>query len=107
MRTLILNLLLKHSCKFHEYTAIQKQIDCIATTASSASTDNSQSNSPIDNMVNSALSNMDPIQSEQTGKAIDKIQKGMDLYSDFLGIKIGTDDGVEESSQTPLLHFYY
>jgi hypothetical protein len=35
-------------------TAIQKQIGCTSTTVA-ASTDNSQSNSPIENMVNSAL----------------------------------------------------
>ena len=69
-------------------TAIQKQIGCSTTTsASAASTDSSQSNSPIENMVNSALSNIGPMQSEQTGKALDKIQKGMDLYSDFFGNK--------------------
>ena len=39
-------------------------------------------------MVNSAISTMDPMQSEQTGKALDRIPKGMDLYSVLIAIFI-------------------
>jgi FIMAH domain-containing protein len=67
-------------------TAIQKQIGCTGS-SSTASTASSQSNSPIENMVNSALSSMNSMQSEQTGKSLDKVQKGLDLYSDFFSTK--------------------
>ena len=38
-------------------------------------------------MIDSTLSNVGPIQSEQTDKALEKVQKGMDLYSDFFRSK--------------------
>ena len=70
-------------------TAIQKQIGCTKTTGASAaaSNTNSQSNSPLENMVDSAFSNLGSMQSEQTDNARDKIHKGLDLYSDFFGTK--------------------
>jgi YVTN family beta-propeller protein len=66
-------------------TAIQKQIGCTTTGASAASTSNtnSESNSPLENMIDSAFSNLGPMQSEQTDNARDKIHEGLDMYSDF------------------------
>ncbi len=58
-----------------------------STSAFATAFTNSQSNSPIENLVDSTLSKIGPIQSEQTDKARDKIQKGLDLYSDFFGTK--------------------
>ena len=68
-------------------TAIQQQIGCTTTASASAGTANSQSNSPLENMIDSALSNVGPTHSEQTDKARDTIHKGLDLYSDFFGSK--------------------
>ena len=68
-------------------TAIQQQIGCSTTASASSSADSSQSNSPLENLVDSALSSVGPTHSEQTDKARDTIHKGLDLYSDFFGGK--------------------
>ncbi|HKO64519.1 MAG TPA: hypothetical protein VJU13_04905 [Candidatus Nitrosocosmicus sp.] len=41
----------------------------------------------LENVVDCVLSNSNPIQSEQTDKALDKIQKGMGFYKHFLATK--------------------
>jgi FIMAH domain-containing protein len=69
-------------------TAIQTQIGRTTTGASAASSNiNSESNSPLENMVDSAFSNLGPMQSEETDNARDKIHKGLDLYSDFFSTR--------------------
>jgi YVTN family beta-propeller protein len=61
--------------------AIQQQIGCAAASSASAT---SQSNSPIDSMIDSTISNIESFQSKESGKAIDSVKKGMGFYSKFL-----------------------
>ncbi len=67
--------------------AIQKEIGCTSSTSTTSSSSSEESNSPIESLIDSTLSNMDPTQSKQASKALDKIQKGMGLYGDFFGTK--------------------
>jgi YVTN family beta-propeller protein len=66
-------------------TAIQNEIGCTSSTSTASTSE--ESNSPIESLIDSTLSNMDSIQSKQAGKALDKIQKDTGLYKDFFDTK--------------------